>query len=323
MALDYYKILGVSRNASDAEIKKQYRRLARKYHPDVSKLKDAEARFKEINEAYEVLKNKEKRKNYDQFGHPDGNPFQSGFHTGAGSAGQAGAQSWSSSDFGGFGQGSFSDIFERMFNQGARKQHNRQGGFNQGHHLNFTTGANARSSKQTGSDETQQIVNISVSLEDAYQGAEKSFRINIPGHKQAKRLKVKIPAGIKEGQKIRLSGQGGHGQDLYLKVKYKPHPLFQVKGNDIYLDLPVTVWEAALGEKISVPTLSQPVGLKIPPGSQSGKKLRLKNRGLGKPAGDLYVNLQIKLDPQPDANMLKLYQQMKKISHFNPRSHFS
>ncbi len=310
MALDYYKVLGVSRDASDAEIKKQYRLLARKYHPDVSKLKNAEKRFKEINEAYEVLKNKEKRRNYDRYGNPEGNPFQGGGFTPPPNGGRA---SWSQSDFGGFGQGSFSDIFERMFKQSGQSGFG--GGFSQQqHHHGRSSRANA--------EDNQQIVEISISLEDAYNGAEKSFRINLPGHKEAKRLKVKIPKGIKEGQKIRLTKQGGNGQDLFLKVKYKPHPLFKVKGNDIYLELPITPWEAALGTRVSVPTLAGKVDLKIPQGSQSGKKLRLKNKGLGKPAGDQYVELQIRIDPNIDKKMESLYQQMQQHSGYNPRSHF-
>jgi curved DNA-binding protein len=303
MTLDYYKVLGVNRNATDDEIKKQYRRLARKYHPDVSKLKNAEKRFKEVNEAYDVLKNKEKRSNYDRFGSADGNPFQGGGfrpppqgNTRYQSTGQTG-------DFGGFGQGSFSDIFEKMFNTGAGSQTQGQGGFSS------AAGFNTDQSKK----QTEQSIEVFVSLEDVYLGVEKTFRLSLPGHKEAKRLKVKIPKGIKEGQ---------NGADLYLIIKFKKHHLFTLDGDDIHLNLPITVWEAALGATLSIPTLGGTVEMKMPAGSQSGKKLRLKGRGLGKNPGDQYVTLLIKLDPETNKEMDKIYQQMKNISQFNPRANF-
>ncbi|MFK5987076.1 MAG: DnaJ C-terminal domain-containing protein [Pseudomonadota bacterium] len=311
MPTDYYKILGVDRNASDDEIKKQYRRLARKYHPDVSKLRNAEKRFKEVNEAYDVLKNKEKRNNYDRFGSADGNPFQGGGFTPPPNGG-AGFNSANRSDFGGFGQGSFSDIFDKMFNQEAPSGQP-QDGF-------------SRSSGFTGnpqaSTQPEQTIEVSVSLEDVFSGSEKTFRLSLPGLKEAKRLKVKIPKGIKEGQKIRLSKQGSQGADLYLKIKYKKHQLYTIEGNDIHLNLPITVWEAALGGTLSIPTLGGIVEMKIPAGSQSGKKLRLKGRGLGIVPGNQYVTLLIKLESDPDSKMQKLYQQMKEISLFNPRETF-
>jgi len=311
MPLDYYKILGVNRNSSDDEIKKQYRRLARKYHPDVSKLKNAEKRFKEVNEAYDILKNKEKRSNYDRFGSADGNPFQGGGFRPPPHGNNRYQSTGQSDNFGGFGQGSFSDIFDKMFNPGDASGQ-RQDGFSSG--AGFSQNQSQKKSEQT--------VEVSVSLEDVYQGIEKTFRLTLPGQKEAKRLKVKIPKGIKEGQKIRLSKQGHQGADLFLKIKLKKHHLFTIDGNDIHLNLPITVWEAAMGATLSIPTLGGTVEMKMPAGSQSGKKLRLKGRGLGKNPGDQYVTLLIKLDPKPSKEMDDIYQKMKKLSQFNPRANF-
>ncbi len=302
---DYYKILGVNRSASDADIKKQYRRLARKYHPDVSKLKNSEEHFKEVNEAYDVLKDKEKRSNYDRFGSADGNPYSSGGFTPPPGGAQRG-------NFGGFGQGSFDDIFESMFSN------SRSGNFN-GQEDTFTRQRQA----PKGQD---QNVSISVDLEDSYQGNERSLHVHIPGTQGTKKLKVKIPKGIKEGQKIRLSGQGGSGPtngDLFLEVKFNKHPHFTLDGKDITLILPITPWEAALGTKLSIPTLGGTVEMKLAANTKGGKKLRLKGRGLpGKNAGDQYVILQI-MTPEANSDELKaLYEKMAKISQFNPRKNF-
>ncbi|MCU7799415.1 MAG: DnaJ domain-containing protein [gamma proteobacterium symbiont of Lucinoma myriamae] len=304
---DYYKTLGVNRSASDAEIKKQYRRLARKYHPDVSKLSNAEARFKEINEAYDVLKDKEKRSNFDRFGSADGNPFSGGGFTPP----PGGARG---NNFGGFGQGSFNDIFDGMFN-------NSHGGQFTGQEDTFTR--QRQSSPQKGQDQT---VNISVDLEDSYHGADRSLHVHIPGTSGTKKLKVKIPKGIKEGQKIRLSGQGGSGTtngDLFLEVKFNRHKHFTVDAKDINLTLPITPWEAALGTKLSIPTLGGTVEMKLAANTKGGKKLRLKGRGLpGKDKGDQYVILQI-ITPEADTDELKaLYEQMAELSQFNPRENF-
>lgn len=319
MTPDYYKILEVTRNASDAEIKKQYRRLARKYHPDVSKLRNAEKRFKEINEAYEVLKDKTKRQNYDQFGDPKGSPWQgqSGYRQQPG--GNASNEQFNfnfeqgSDNFGGFGQGSFSDIFERMFNSKAENMGRR--------------GASQQRTQQSSSRQNQtsadaKTLDIKVKLEDIVRGAEKIFNLTLPGEKEVKRIKVKIPQGITEGKKIRLSGQGTQGRDILLRINYEPHDYFQVDGNDLYLQLPITEWEAALGASVSVPTLAGNVEIKIPQGSQSGRKLRIKGYGLGKPAGELYTILQIKLPPSLNAEAEKLYQKLKQTCPFNPREHF-
>ena len=304
---DYYQTLGVKRGASDADIKKQYRRLARKYHPDVSKLTNSEEHFKEINEAYDVLKDKEKRSNYDRFGSADGNPFSGGGFTPP----PGGARG---SNFGGFGQGSFSDIFDNMFT-------NSQSGQSHGQEDTFTR--QRRSRPQKGQDQT---VSISVDLEDSYQGAERSLHVHIPGTSGTKKLKVKIPKGIKEGQKIRLSGQGGSGPtngDLFLEVKFNRHKHFTVDAKDINLILPITPWEAALGTKLSIPTLGGTVEMKLAENTRGGKKLRLKGRGLpGKDKGDQYVVLQI-MTPEANTDELKaLYEKMSELSQFNPRENF-
>ncbi len=298
---DYYTTLGVKRDASEAEIKKQYRKLARKYHPDVSKIDNSEEKFKEVNTAYDVLKDKEKRANFDRFGSADGNPFQGG-----GSTPPPGG-------FGGFGQGSFNDIFDGMF-------HNSHDGQFGGGEDTFTR---QQRRPQKGQDET---VIISVDLDDSYHGAQRSLNVHIPGTSGIKKLKVKIPKGIKEGQKIRLSGQGGPGQikgDLFLEVKFNRHKHFTIEGKNINLILPITPWEAALGTKLSIPTLGGTVEMKISANTKGGKKLRLKGRGLpGKEAGDQYVILQI-LTPEANTDELKeIYEKMQKLSQFNPREGF-
>ncbi len=311
---DYYKILGVNRNSSDAEIKKQYRRLARKYHPDVSKETNAETRFKEISEAYDVLKDKKKRANYDCFGTPDGNPFGGGGFTPPPSG--AGCGGWKG-NFGGFNQGSFSDIFDNMF-KGARG-----GQFNNDP---FSQHKQHKQSYSQSRDKDNNVV-IHVDLEEAFHGANRTITLRVPSESGTKKLKIKIPKGIKEGQKIRLGGQGGKGQhrngDLLLEVKFNKHKYFTVDGKDINLTLPITPWEAALGAKVSIPTLGGKVDMKLPPNTQNGKKLRLKGRGLpGKEPGDQYVQLQI-MTPQADTNELKkLYKKMAEISDFNPRKQF-
>jgi len=304
---DYYKTLGVKRNASDAEIKKQYRRLARKYHPDVSKLNNAEARFKEINEAYDVLKDKEKRSNYDRFGSAEGNPFQGGFTPPPG-----GGRGQSNS--GGFGQGDFSDMFDGLFKNSRGGQYNSDP-FSQ------------RSQQQRTHKGQDQTVTISVALEDAYHGANRTLNVSVPGVHGGKKLKVKIPKGIKEGQKIRLAGQGAKGNlangDLFLQVKFIKHKHFTIDGKDISLVLPIAPWEAALGTSLSIPTLGGIVEMKLPPNTEGGKKLRLKGRGLpGKEPGAQYVILQI-MTPEANTDELKeLYERMQEISQFEPRKDF-
>ncbi len=298
---DYYKILGVSRNASQDEIKRAYRKLARKYHPDVSKEKNAELRFKELGEAYEVLKDKDKRATYDQLGSnwQAGEQFRPPPGWNQGSA---------SRDGGGV---NFSDFFDSMFGGGGQQYHN--------------------PFRSKGED---QHTKISISLEDAYHGSTRTLKLEVPeihrtGHRitKTRTLNVKIPKGVTQGKKIRLSGQGagsvngGPRGDLYLEVIIKDHPLYRLEGKDISFNLPITPWEAALGGSIKVPTLAGSVDLKLPPDSQSGKKLRLKGRGLpGNPAGDYYVILQI-MTPKANTNKeQEFYRKMAEEFSFNPRA---
>ena len=306
---DYYKILGVKRDASAEEIKRAYRKLAHKYHPDVSKEPNAEDRFKEINEAGEVLRDPEKRAAYDQLG--------SGWRAGEEfrpPPGFDGFQARYSQGFDTSGLGGFSDFFESLF----------------GHE--FRGGGSTRQGFQSrGSDQTAKLI---ISLEDAFKGASRTISLEIPepDHQggvinKRRQLKVRIPPGISEGQKIRLAGQGlpgfggGPKGDLFLEIEFQPHPFYRVDGKDIYIDLPITPWEAALGASISVPTLAGPVSLKVPAGSQSGKKMRLKGRGLpGKTAGDQYVVFQIKVPEAKSARLKALYLELEQEGDFNPRA---
>lgn len=299
---DYYKILDVERGASEAEIKKAYRRLARKYHPDVSKERDAEQRFKEVGEAYEVLKDAEKRSAYDQLGanwqagqefRPPPGWEQAGF---GGFAGTGGAGMHGGSDF--------SDFFESLFGAGFAQS----AGAGHGHAF-----------RQAGQDQT---AHIDVTVSDAFKGANKTIRLT-----NGKSLQVKIPKGITTGKKIRLSGQGGQGinggpnGDLYLEINVVNDANFELQGKDVYVNLNITPWEAALGEKVHVNTLSGQVEIKIPAGSQSGRKMRLAGKGLpGTPAGDLFVRLHIVTPPANTDKEKEFYAEMKNKFSFDPRS---
>ena len=288
---DYYKILGVSRDVAQDELKKAYRKLARKYHPDVSKETNAEEKFKEVGEAYEVLKDSEKRAQYDQFGsnYQNGQSFTPppGWGQGAG----------------GGGHGNFSSFFDSMFGGGG------------------AGGMGGDNFYATGEDVNAKIT---ISLEDAYHGTKKAIR-RPSGSNQTGTISVKIPAGITSGKKIRLSGQGNSGMggnagDLYLEINVVPHAYYRLEDKNIMLDLPITPWEAALGAKVTVPTLAGKINLTIPAGAKSGQKMRLKGRGLpGKTAGDQFVVLQI-VNPAVDSDKAKqLYQQMAEEFDFNPR----
>jgi len=308
---DYYKILGVERDAKEAEIKTAYRRLARKYHPDVSKESNAENKFKELGEAYEVLKDSEKRQAYDQLGAnwKSGQNFNPppGWEGGFSNAGGAG---FSSAD-------GFSDFFESMFGGGFAQGgagFNQAGGFHQG------------GFQSKGAD---QHAKITITLEDAFNGAKKNIRLGGGPSGNGRNLDVKIPAGITSGKRIRLAGQGSPGAgggangDLYLEVTITPHRLYKLDGNNILLDLPITPWEAVLGAQIQVPTLGGRVEAKIPAGSQSCKKLRFKNRGLkGNPTGAQIVTLQIVMPESNGDEDKEYFQDMKKRFDFNPRQKF-
>ncbi|UKE49970.1 DnaJ domain-containing protein [Xanthomonas translucens] len=279
---DYYATLGVEPSAGDAEIKTAYRRLARKYHPDVSKEAGAEDKFKAINEAYEALRDPPKRAAYDQLraqGYRPGEEFQAPPNYG-------GAQGYDFEEvFGNGGAGGgFSDFFESLF---ARQQRARQGGAGPGPGAGAGAGAGPAPRGDTRAK-------LAVPLEAVYSGD--SVRITING----RQLDVRVPKGVRPGQVIRLSGQGNGGSNLLLEIEYAAHPQFEVDGLNILYTLPVTPWQAALGTSISVPTLGGAVELKIPPESDAGRKLRLRGRGLpGTPAGDQIVELEV-LAPAPE-----------------------
>jgi curved DNA-binding protein len=304
---DYYKIMGVARDATQDEIKRSYRKLARKYHPDVSKEADAEVRFKELGEAYEVLKDAEKRAAYNQLGAnwKGGQEFSPppDWNTGFEFSG------------GGFNSGNaaeYSDFFSSLFGR------------------DFRAGGGRASFHAKGEDHHAKVL---IDLEDTCQGATRTITLRVPavdaqGHviTSERVLNVTIPKGIRAGQHIRLSGQGSPGAgegkagDLYLRVEFRAHPLYRVNDRDLYLDLPVAPWEAALGSTMKVPTLGGIVELKIPEGSNSGRKLRLKGRGIpGDPPGDCYVILAISLPPADTEAARDLYRKMALELNFNPR----
>ena len=305
---DYYQTLGVAREATADEIKKAFRGLARKFHPDVSKEPNAEARMKEVNEAYAVLSDPEKRAAYDQLGRD----YQAGQEFRAPPNWDAGFE-FSGRDFGG-GGADFSDFFAELFGR-AR-------------------GAGAERSARFDARGEDRHARILIQLEDAYQGASRVVTLRAPaideqGHVTMNEhsLNVRIPKGVQEGQVLRLAGQGspGLGQgkagDLFLEIHFEPHPRFRVEGRDVYATLRVAPWEAALGAKVKA---SLPVGaveVSVPEGSQNGRKLRLKGRGIPSATpGDLYLVLEIVLPPATGAKARELYQQMARDLAFDPRS---
>ena len=314
---DYYKVMEVERNATQDEIKRAYRKLARKYHPDVSSESNAEARFKEVGEAYEVLKDPEKRAAYDQLGSqwkagqefrpPPG--WDAGFEFSEGGRGRA-------EDFG------FSDFFEALYGQ----RYGAPGGARSSHRGSRQEGVRMR-----GQDHHARVL---VDLEDSFNGATRPITLRMPeltpdGHvvTRDRTLNVRIPKGIRPGQQIRLAGQGGMGigggdaGDLFLEVEFNPHSRYRADGSDLYLELPVTPWEAALGAKVKVMTPAGEIGLSIPPNSQADKKLRLKGRGLpGKAPGDLFVVLKVVLPPANTDRAREAYRQMQKQFEFDPRT---
>lgn len=311
---DYYQMLGVARDASQDDIKRAYRRLARKYHPDVSKEANAEEKFKEVQEAYEVLKDPQKRVAYDQLGSnwragqefrppPDwGRDFE-----------------FSSSSFGSGDTGGFSDFFSSLFGQRSPF------GGAAGH------GTRTRGFAASGEDH---VARIQITLEDAFRGGSqtielKSPRIDPGGQVtlQPRTLKVNIPAGVVEGQRIRLAGQGSPGigggpaGDLYLEIGFREHRLFEVQGRDVSLTLPIAPWEAALGSTVQTPTLAGPVALRIPANARAGQKMRLKGRGLpGPTSGDQFVILQIVLPPADTPQAREFYERMRDELPFDARA---
>lgn len=293
--VDFYEVLGVARDAGADEIKKKYRQLARKYHPDVSKETDAEERFKQINEAYDVLKDKDKRAAYDQLGAnwKHGQDFNAppGFDFGDG--------------------GSFGDIFETLFSQGGIGG----GGFEG---FGGFSGQQGGGFARKGAD-LQTTVRID--LMQAMRGDQVNITVN------SKNLNIKIPKGIKAGQKIRLAGQGQPGEgggpsgDLLVEVSINKHPLYAVDGNHLILDLPLAPWEAALGCKVNVPMPEgKKIQLKIPAGSQSGTKMRIPKKGMpGKQPGDLHVILKIEAPLAETREQQDFYEQMSQQFEFKGR----
>ncbi|HSC63253.1 MAG TPA: DnaJ C-terminal domain-containing protein [Caldimonas sp.] len=312
---DYYETLGVPRSATQDDIKQAYRKLARKYHPDVSKMADAETRFKEINEANEVLKDPEKRAAYDQMGSnwKAGQDFQpppnwdAGFEFRGGQGGPfGGAEGFDPSDF-------FESLFGRRGAMPGAQPRRRGSVQGEDHHAK-----------------------VLIDLEDAYRGAERTISLRTPVETpdgrvsmQERRLDVHIPKGIRPGQHLRLAGQGAPGAgggktgDLYLEIEFNPHRLFRVDGADVYVELPLAPWEAALGATVDVPTPEGTVQLTIPKGSQAGRKLRLKGRGLpGKNPGDLYAVLAIALPKAESDAARAAYETLAKaFAAFDPRAH--
>ena len=308
MSQDYYTLLGVAKTASDAEIKKAYRRLAKKYHPDVSTEANAEAKFKEVQDAYEVLKDTEKRKLYDQYGANWAQAKAGQFHR------QSSGGNQQSSHFHGQDFGDYGDIFGEFFKQ-AGAQRNQRG----------TRGG------QRFSENGQDLhTKVEISIADALNGTERALHFSYQafdpkGHivEKTKRLKVKIPKGVANHQQIRLKGQGasGFGQgttgDLYLEVIIASNAPYKIIGNDIYSHIPIAPWEAALGAEITIPTPEGKLKLKVPSHSQSGKKMRLKGKGLAK--GDFYVILDVILPPAVTDAQKAQYRKMAKDMAFDPR----
>ncbi|MFC5523696.1 DnaJ C-terminal domain-containing protein [Polaromonas jejuensis] len=317
---DYYKIMGLAREATADDIKRAYRKLSRKFHPDVSKEKNAEARFKEIGEAYEVLKDPEKRAAYDQLGAnwQAGQDFRPppGWNAGAEHAGRGAEWQFTGRTD---DAGDYSDFFETLFRQGFAGAERRGGG----RRASFSAPGEDRHAK------------IQIDLEDAYNGATRTLSLRVPemddqGHvvPREHQITFTIPKGIRAGQHIRLAGQGGpgHGKggagDLYLEVAFNPHPLYRIDRHDVYLDLPVAPWEAALGAEVEAPTPKGAVEVKIPAGSATGRKLRLKGRGLpGSTPGDFYFVLQIVLPPGDTDSARSFYEGMaRQFKSFKPRA---
>ena len=309
---DYYETLGVGRDASEDDIRRAYRRLARENHPDVNKDPEAEERFKEISEAYEVLRDPEKRERYDRFGQ-DWKAGQdvsgaSGFR-GGGPGGFGGADYGGFEDVrfgfggGGFGGGAdFSDFFEGMFGRGGGR----------------TRGFNGRASR--GQD---QVAELELSLQEAARGGKRKVSLA-----DGRDYDVNIPPGVRDGQRIRLAGEGGGGArgpsgDLFLRVRIRPDPRFEVDGNDLYVDLPVTPWEAALGaDGIEVPTLDGNARVRVPPGSSCGRQLRLRGEGMrdGRGgSGDLYATVEIKVPKELSPEEREHFERLAELSSFNPR----
>jgi curved DNA-binding protein len=320
---DYYKILGVERSATADQIKTAYRRLARKFHPDVSKEPNAEARFKEMQEAYEVLKDPPKRAAYDELGSdwksgqqfrppPD---FGQGYEfSGGPSRGRGRGRSRAGGQDGAHTQEDFSDFFSSLFGGGSP----------------FAAGGGGAAGRAARDHHAR----IDITLPEAFAGTTRTLEMKRPQVKadgsmelRTHTVRVTIPAGVTEGQLIRLAGQGepgaggGSAGDLYLEAHITPDPRFALDGRDVTLTFPVAPWEAALGASVTVPTLGGEVAMQVPAGAQSGQKLRLRGRGLpGQPAGDQYVQLKVVLPPASSPQAKALYEEMRAKLAFDPRA---
>ncbi len=328
---DYYKTLGVGKKAPQDEVQKAYRKLARKFHPDINKDPETESKFKEINEAYEVLKDPEKRAKYDQFGSawkqaqrtgappPGFEDIFSQFGFGAGGAGGPGGQGrnvrFEFGDLGGGSAGGFSSFFETLFGSAGSPGAGSAWGVN----------PQQRSAARSRDHEAK----ISLSIEEAGRGGKRQITITDPATNRQRTLRVSIPKGIRPGQKIRLAGQGGRAPaggvkgDLYLTVEILPHPSFRLEGSDLHTLIPVAPWEAALGGQATIRTLDGDVTVKIPPGSSSGRKVRLRGKGFpGKNGtnGDLLGEIRIMVPAVLSDRDRELFVQLAEGSEFNPRS---
>jgi curved DNA-binding protein len=305
---DYYEILGVKRDASNDDIRKAYRKLAHKYHPDVSKDPKGEEQFKAVAEAYQTLKDPEKRAAYDNLGrHRPGEEFSP-------------PPEWGNQ----FGEGGFSfddvDLSDLFAGLGGSR---------------FRGGSRGGNRSAPGQDYE---VTAPITLEDAYRGTELDLNLSVPEHDEQGRMrrvplafKARIPKGVTDGERLRLPGKGGKGfsggpnGNLYLTIQLQPHPLYRVTGHDLYLDLPLAPWEAALGATVDVPTLGGAVRLKVPAGTNTGQKLRLAKRGLPKRRegeGDLFAIVQIVVPPSLSEREKALFKDLADASRFNPRASF-
>ncbi|MET7849628.1 J domain-containing protein [Streptomyces avermitilis] len=312
MARDYYDVLGVSRNAGTEEIQQAFRKLARKHHPDINKDPDAEERFKEINDAYSVLSDPGQRQRYDRFGEnfrqiPEDYDERVAAAAGARGGGAAGGgprvrfhtdrgESFAGSDF------DFDDLFGGIFGRG---------------------GPGGPRGPIPGAD---QEAEIQLSVEEAYRGGKRSITLGGPGGQQT--YDVNIPRGVVDGQRIRLAGEGGKGSgggpagDLFLRVRIKPDSRFRLEGRDIHVVAPVTPWEAALGATVPVPTPGGTAKVTVPPGSSSGRRLRLRGEGMPNPRGadgDLYAEVRIMVPPDPTPRERELFEELAAVSTFDPR----
>jgi curved DNA-binding protein len=316
---DYYKILGVARDASADDIKKAYRKLARKYHPDVSKEKNAEENFKEVSEAYETLRDAEKRAAYDQLGsHAAGQEFRPppdwNQHFASGGPFDQGGQNV-------FDDIDLADLLAGLTGGRAR---GRTGGR-----------AAGREGPIPGPDYEAMV---RITLEQAFHGTEIELDLSVPeyddrgvAHRVPHRIKVRIPKGVTDGQKLRVPGKGGKGMqgaragDLYLDIQIQTHPLFRISGQDLYVDLPLAPWEAVLGTSVELPTLAGAVALKVPAGTRAGQQLRLAGRGLSRPgekSGDLFAIVAIVVPTVVNEGERTLFRQLSESSNFDPRAHF-